>query len=308
MLLTLPNELLTRICCFVNVKTLANLCNTCTFWTFIAQQKDAWTNALFTYDDEWYQLKNVALTCKYMEWSKRIAYPPPSFDTMDNVAFFGILTDENDNQIATFGPKICAFELDGMDDGNFGESGIALWSTKFEDKITYTWKTNDLRKTFIQLVKIHYLEDLEEEWVHADPPTLSHPHHMRAQIYTLVKRDNDYGIYKLGSCTTENPNGGGTIDGTDLVFFFDDTHPNDPGSACIFHTEGISIEFWDELDCTKDWLDTLNDEKVFENQIQMLQMFAASDANAGRGWNQTRRFIVDTTLAQLQKVYDGHIA
>ena len=36
--------------------------------------------------------------------------------------------------------------------------------------------------------------------------------------------------------------------------------------------------------------------------------FSTSDANAGRGWNQTRRTIVDTVLAQLQKVYFGEEA
>ena len=73
-------------------------------------------------------------------------YPPPSFDTMDNVAFMGIITDENDNQVATFGPKICTFKFDSdlitlWDHPH----NTALWMTELD----YTWKTDYLRNEFI---------------------------------------------------------------------------------------------------------------------------------------------------------------
>ena len=68
----------------------------------------------------------------------------------------------------------------------------------------------------------------------------------------------------------------------------------------FFDNEGIG--------CTQEWLDQYEHlgENIVFNKIE--EVFSTSDANAGRGWNQTRRLIVDTTLAQLQKVYDGHIA
>jgi len=125
---------------------------------------------------------------------------------------------------------------------------------------------------------------------------------MRAQIYALVKRNSDCGIYKLGSCTTEKPLKKDALyypfTDTELIFLFD-THPE---AAFIFYSDGIMIEFYDQekFGCTEDWLTKIRCEN-YENQMKMLELFSASNANAGRGWNQTRRTIVDTMLAQLQK-------
>ena len=79
---------------------------------------------------------------------------------------------------------------------------------------------------------------------------------MQAQIYALVKLDNDYGIYNVGSCTTKQPRDrekSTCSDWTDLVFYFDRA---DEDATCILFVSEICFQFWDqqELGCTEEWL------------------------------------------------------
>lgn len=74
--------------------------------------EEAWHNALFVPSGLWYQLKDVSVAAKYMNWSSRLPSPLPSaIDTMDNVAFWGTITD-GERVIATIGPGVPTFETD----------------------------------------------------------------------------------------------------------------------------------------------------------------------------------------------------
>ena len=102
-MLHIPDELIVFLCHFLRVNALARLRSTCGAMRKLLSCEEAWHNALFVPSGLWYQLKDVSLAAKYMNWSGRLPSPLPSaIDTMDNVAFWGTITD-GERVIATVG-------------------------------------------------------------------------------------------------------------------------------------------------------------------------------------------------------------
>jgi hypothetical protein len=166
-LIDVPDELLVKMCCFVCVKTLVRLRETCTRWRLIAEDKDAWTNALFTYSGEWYQLKDVVLAAKYMEWSGHFVSPSPTFDTMDNVAFWGSIV-HGERLLATSNPRVC----------------------KFQFSIMSNWNTENL-------VWVSPETPIEQDWLLNAKEYEHKICHVR--MYVLVNLENDIGMYHFTS-------------------------------------------------------------------------------------------------------------
>jgi len=107
LLYSCPGELIVFLCHFVRVDALAR--STCRAMQKLLHCEEAWHNALFVSDGTWYELKDVSLAAKYMNWSSRSPSPlPPTIDTMDNVAFWGIIRDGK-RVVATFEPTILKF-------------------------------------------------------------------------------------------------------------------------------------------------------------------------------------------------------
>ena len=152
MLHALPFEIVTTICCFIRVNALARLRQTCKYFTGL----DEWRGALFAPKGEWFELKDVGLAAKYMNWSQRVpSVRPSSLDTMKHLAVWGSICDQEGRLLATFSPVLAPLYVDPLsicfteDDDDDGPTLVYAtpediqWT--WEDPVLYTEFTTDGR-------------------------------------------------------------------------------------------------------------------------------------------------------------------
>ena len=147
---TLPDELLVHMCTFLCVATLARLRETCSRWHMIADRRDAWINAFFSYMTTWYDLNDIVLADKFIRcgWSSPIPVPISA----NAVALWGTLVGADDRTLATFGPVIPTWTTP-----TFGEAFVEpdedddthcsfMWS--LAKPISVAWISDDLRTEY----------------------------------------------------------------------------------------------------------------------------------------------------------------
>ena len=144
---SLPDEILVHMCAFLCIATLARLRETCSHWRTIGSGRRAWTNALHKYGGMWHELKNVALSDKFVRygWSSPLPAPPVSANA---IAFWGTIVGRKNRIVATFGPVMPTWLNDierSDDDGTIcsfrlltdGDSLPVSWvSTALRNKYT----------------------------------------------------------------------------------------------------------------------------------------------------------------------------
>lgn len=251
----------------------------------------------------WYQLKDVSLAAKYMNWSSRLPSPLPSaIDTMDNVAFWGTITD-GEQVIATVGPGVPTFETDLVCHATDCEDEMACYWSGFLDDVA--WTADALKQEFIAQ---HTSNKDARYWV------------KRAlmDMYACIKLSNgSLAMVRFKS---------GSVEPTEIFRSISlDDHGNrlyryhtapariglvgyradvDDGNYVDVDDEFIFFQFVDRVTstCTSEWWQKYADfsrDKNMDKCIEMQMAYANSEANKGRGWNNTRKDIIDSVLEQL---------
>lgn len=287
----LPDELLVHMCVFLCVATLARLRETCSQWRTIADNEQSWTNALFTYGDAWYQLKNVALAAKYMRCSHCIPRAVPSLDTLDNVALFGTIVD-GERLLATFGPKLFTFTTDF--DRMLNGAGAFIWA----DTSIVHWETSELRKEFVAANTADRLNvndapnspEIRRRFANYWLKTAS------VDVYALVLSNGVAGMHRVVS------------DIVDIV--------NEPYSCPVgfnmssmeggyfeVYTDELVLEIWEDVNTPSALVpDEWEKEYIAADKNKRLRMatrFAENQVNTGKGWGSTRRFLIEQFMSQL---------
>ena len=287
LLLDLPDDLVVRICSsLICVYALAALSETCERLRHLIFQENMWSHALFVTNGTWNQLKDVALTVRYMHWSNRVPSPLPAFiATMDNVAFWGTLS-ENDKTIATFGPCIPKFdtdlelplEFDPIDTRN-------LWVSFVGD---IEWTDTDLFKEY---VSIDPDEEDPERWLKC----------AKLDMYVLVLFNGTTGIYNFKSGIIDpdiseygkQPEIGLNYDG-DVDHFF-----RFWSNQIEFILQDGEVEDENLKNVTTEWKTTFlsaDEDKRSKMQIE----FADNAAKQDRGWGNTRKDIIEIVLKHIK--------
>jgi hypothetical protein len=92
------------------------------------------------------------------------------------------------------------------------------------------------------------------------------------------------------------------------LIFHDDREVQTDYSVVRFLPREITLEIVEKdgigAEAKEWWIEQF---EQFEEE-ELLQKLEAASANSERGWNQTRRTIVDTVLAQLRKLYSNNTA
>lgn len=269
----LPIDVLVVIGCFMRIDALARARETCT--TLCVGLAHAWHDALFVPNGKWYELKDVALAAKYMSWTGRVPSPPPTLDTMDNIAFWGILVD-GDRLLATIGPKVVTFETNIPNAINAHDDPVRtltlLWGS---DNMEYTWVDT---KT-------------EQEYT----TQMFFSKQCQIKMYAAVKLSSGVGVYELISGQMNVP------DRSNYEFDFDDRdNPTDfPGTLNVA-ANGVVFFIFDKTTSgfPTEWYDEYCDASPTK-RLEMETAFVQSATNAGRGWNSTRRDVLEQFVAQL---------
>ena len=274
---TVPMDVLVTICCFMRIDTLARVRQTCK--TLCAALVQAWHDALFVPSGKWYELKNVALAAKYMAWTERVPSPPPTLDTLDNIAFWGTLIDE-DRLLATINPKVLTYETDIESSDCDGEEtfGDMRLFTVSRTRCCYTWvdtKTEqDYTRQSDDSIDVHSCGAFRKQ--------------CQINVCAVVKLSSGVGVYKLLSGHVE-PKELNELDfGLTALQATLDVYANSVG-FCIFDTTAPDFSF-------KWWLEHCEGPTPC---LEMETAFIQSAANAGRGWNSTRRDVLQHIVAQL---------
>lgn len=284
--LCLPDDILVFICRFLRVDVLGKLRCTCIHIRDALNCDDALTNALFVTNGTWYELKDVGLTDRCI-YSRRLNQPPSHIDTMQNVAFFGTVK-VNGQLIATCAPKPCDFFIDLNE----------LIETK--DSVEATGK--DFTVYVMEWCHMLDLEWTDETLEHV--LTYKHPLDPVPRWSTTLSLTL-YAIIK-------------DADGTQIHHFIDDiAGPNTyllqigPDAEFIDHitvnTDTIELSFHEDDPAAtvpfQKWLDEYADHDHDEKEQQKVQTaFAQSN---GRGWMNTRTYILDAVLSKLRRSADG---
>jgi hypothetical protein len=278
------------MCCFVCIATLVRLRETCALWRSIAQNKDAWTNALFTYGSEWYQLKDVALADKYMTWTGRVPSLPPTLDTMNNIAFWGTLVD-GDRLLATIGPDIITITTD---------IDIA-YACAFEDNdISLLWTSQDVEYTWVDTKTEQEYTKLVFGTKNTFGGTVFSKQ-CQIKMYAVVKLSSGVGTYDIISGQVEAKeavfwgSNDAQVDPTQLDF---EVEPTNGIGALNVWADSFQFRFFDAHG-SKEWFDEYYDAHA--TRLEMETAFAQSKENAGRGWNSTRRDVLQQIVTQLHK-------
>ena len=275
-------DILATICCFMRLDALLRLRQTCK--TLRAALIHAWNVALFVPSGKWYELKDVALAAKYMSWTGRVPSSPPTLDTMDNIAFWGTLVD-GDRLLATIGPNVLTFETDLQN-----------------DMLSLNWVTSDMEYTWVDTkTKQEYTTQLDEsKFDYYEGSVMFFSKQCQIKMYAVVKLTSGVGLYQLISEAVQSdyywhrdskakvsptelffndPNGHLSVDADLAYFFLRDRTP---------HGFTRTREWYDEHDLA-------SPTKRLEMETALIQ----SAANAGRGWNSTRRDVLEQFVAQL---------
>ena len=275
-LFSLPDELLVHMCRSVCLKSLVRLRETCTRWQKMTEDETTWKNALFTHGAQWYQLKDVALAAKYMEWPGRFISPSPSFDTMDNVAFWGTVFDGT-RLLATSDPTVCVFQTDIYED---------------YDLSSMLWTSSTL---------------IEQSWLDVDDQYEEYTYVMH--MYVLVNLGNNIGMYHFISGVDGKDLSFGLDTISQLVdtgdgygfMFYDYEELVTKNQEFLNWREGYMVAFEASMFTCDDNGPCFRKSRKVEHLVQMEKTFAESDANAGHGWNNTRCVILKSVLKQIQK-------
>ena len=286
---TLPMDVLVMMGCFMWIDVLARVRQTCK--TLQAALIDAQHDALFVPSGKWYELKDVALAAKYMTWTGRVPSSAPTLDTMDNIAFWGTLVD-GDRLLATIGPNVVTFKTNlGMIGDNFDagkDFRRLVWET---DTIEYTWADTKTEQEYTtQLDGNRY-------------QIMGMPHcfflkQCQIKMYAAVNLSSGVGVYELISGAVESDNvkahdGRAYVDPTELMF------EGESSSFLQVWADGVELKISDKTaDFPFEWCDEYCDAcdtKCIEMETAVVQ----SATNAGRGWNSTRRDVLEKFMAQL---------
>ena len=290
MLNTMPHDMMAMICCFMRIDALVRVQSTC---KTLRNCTIPWHDALFAPAGEWYELKDVALAAKYMAWSRRVASPPPSLDTMDNIACWGILVD-GDRLLATIGSNVMTIETDitnALEDPDTDGDLTLLWVS---ETIKYTWTDTKTKQEYTT-----QLDRSKFDVIHGSDMFFSKQCQFR--MYAAVLSSAGVGMYELISGTVESDNvfypDHARVEVFPTELDFDDANGN---SHLNVWADGVEVYADDKIarGFTTEW----HEEYCSASSMQRVQMktaFVKSPANAGRGWNSTRRDVLDKLVAQL---------
>lgn len=289
---TMPMDVLAVIVCFMRIDVLARVRQTCK--SLHAGLIHSWNDALFVPSGKWYELKDVALASKYMTWSGRAPSSPPSLDTMDNIAFWGILVD-GDRLLATIGPNVVMLKTDltnALDDPDTDRNLTLYWVS---DTMKYTWTDTTTKQEYTT-----QLDESKFDVIQGSDTFFSKQCQLR--MYAAVLSSAGVGMYKLISGAVESGevryfNAGAQVDTTDLMF--DDAYANGYSHLSVW-ADGVEVYVDDKIapGFTTEW----HEEYCSASSMQRVHMetaFVQSPANAGRGWNSTRRDVLEKLVAQL---------
>ena len=276
----MPTDVFAVICCFMQIDVLVSVRQTCQ--TLHAGLVNMWHNALFVPSGKWYQLKNVALTAKYMKWTARVPSPPPILSTMDDIAFWGTLVD-GDRLIATLDPRVFTiqtyihnYQPDTYDvePEDLSVPGRLVWSTRTDvywcrpTEYTRHSKATLTEQCQINMYAVISLSSGDKSMYevtsgYIDPNQIWYDEH--SESFEFNPAELEFGFLSLYVGRAQ--------------FFFgipDKTLPD------------FTLEWFDE------YLRACPTKR-----LEMETAFVHSAANAGRGWNSTRQDILEQFTAQL---------
>lgn len=299
MLHALPLEIVTTICCFIRVNALARLRQTCKSFKGL----DEWLGALFVPMGEWFELKDVGLAAKYMNWSQRVpSVRLSSLATMKHLAVWGSICDQEGRLLATFAPVLAPLYVDPLsicfteddDDG-----GPTLVYVTPED-IEFTWEDPALYTEFSTTIDT-------SSYVQVRGPLRYFRKQTTIEVYATAKLEDGVGVYKLVSGHS-NPCAGGIIDTpegktwhmshTELFF---DSVLRSLSPVAFVHPDGLWFLAYDKTPAglPYEWFDTFSKANFYE-QLNLETTIVNMYLESGRGWNATRQDIIEQFVAYLQ--------
>ena len=284
---SLPLELFLCICNCLCITGIARCFASCKAFRqmILDDMEQIWNKALLVPGGHWYQMKDVAKAAKYIAWSERVPAPLPVLDTMDNIAFWGTIV-KGERLLATFGPEVCDWRVnfEGNDDGDLPMRwDNANWGSR---QLNFDWIDINAKPrphpygsvspredilgmadfTINLCAAVKLMDKVEQYSVLTSGCYWDMP-----GVFQLVDESLHHEIWLVGGDGLDVGNSGGIM----LQFFDRDVYN---------HT--ITHE-WVRRWCLGD-----------KNQRSKMESatFIDEELKVGRGWNATRRDMIDTTL------------
>ena len=196
-----------------------------------------------------------------MNWTERVPSPPPALDTMDNIAFWGTLNDE-ERPLAIINPKVLMFKtnIESVDcDGEESFSDMRLFSMSIT-RCCYTWVDTKTEQEYTR-----QSDDLDAYGYGAFLKQC------QINVYAVVKLSSGVSVYKVVSGHVE-PKELNELDfGLTSLAATLDVYANSVG-FCILDTTapGFSFEWWLEhwqsptpLEMETDFIHAHVEQRVF---------------------------------------------